>query len=106
MKNNRCAPHTGRGDPPERSGTQGSHPVIDGVRGDPPWMFISRGDPPLVGCKWNDPPDKNENRNSQATPELVEGVVSELVEERIIGCKNRQQARGMSDNEQLESGQL
>jgi hypothetical protein len=70
-------------------------------------MFISRGDPPLVGCKWNDPPDKNENRNSQATPELVEGmvselveeVISELVEERIIGCKNRQQARGMPKNE-------
>lgn len=91
MKNNRCAPHVGRGDPPERSGTQGSHPVIGGVRGDPPWMFISRGDPPLVGCKWNDPPDKNENRNSQATPELVE--------ERIIGCKNRQLARGMPKNE-------
>jgi hypothetical protein len=52
-----------------------------------------------VGCKWNDPPDKNENRNSQATLELVEGVISELVEERIIGCKNRQQARGMPKNE-------
>jgi len=100
MKNNRCGPHVGRGDPQQRSGSRGDPPVICGVRGDPPWMLTSRGDPPLLRWKLGDPPEKNENRNSQAIPELVEGVVPEPVEGRIIGGQNRLHGRGMSDNDQ------
>jgi hypothetical protein len=95
MKNNRSGPHIGRGDPQQRSGSRGDPPVICGVRGDPPWMLISRGDPPLLKWKGDHSPEKNENRNSQAIPELVEG--------RVIGCQDWPHGRGMPKNEQPHS---
>jgi len=81
MKNNRCGPHIGRGDPP----------LIGGVRGDPPWMFTSRGDPPLIFERWGDPPEDKKNR--------CKSIINELIF-TTISCQNGQRGRGMLNNDQ------
>ena len=97
MKNNRCGPHVGRGDPQQRSGSRGDPPVMCGVRGDPPRMLTSRGDPPLLKWKLGDPPDVKNRLNYPFETELIF---------RIIGCKNRPYGRGVTKNEQFINGQL
>ena len=86
MKNNRCGPYVGRGDPQQRSGSRGDPPLICGVRGDPPWMLSSRGDPPLLKQKWGDPPEVKNILNGLFRIELIF---------RIIGGQNRPHGRGM-----------
>jgi hypothetical protein len=91
MKNNRCGPHAGRGDPQQLTGSRGDPPVTGGVRGDPPWMLASRGDPPLLKRKWDHPPEVKNVLNDLFETELIIN---------IIGCQNRPHGRGMSNNEQ------
>jgi hypothetical protein len=86
MKNNRCGPHVGRGDPQQRSGSRGDPPVNCGVRGDPPWMHTSRGDSPLLKWKWNHPPEVKNILSCSFENELIF---------RTIGCQNRPHGRGM-----------
>jgi len=86
MKNNRCGPHVGRGDPQQQSGSRGDPPVICDVRGDPPWMLTSRGDPPLLKQKRGDPPEvKN----------ILNGLFRIKLIFRVIGDQNWPRGRGM-----------
>jgi hypothetical protein len=94
MKNNRCGPHTGRGDPRLRSGSRGDPPVTCGVRGDPPWMLASRGDPPLLKRKGEHPLDVENMQKYLFVNELIF---------RIIDGKNLPQGRGLSNDEQHPS---
>jgi len=86
MKNNRCGPHVGRGDPQQQSGSRGDPPVICDVRGDPPWMLTSRGDPPLLKQKRDDPPEVRNILNDLFRIELIF---------RVIGDQNWPRGRGM-----------
>jgi hypothetical protein len=90
MKNNRCGPKGGRGDPPWIFGSRGDPPIVTGARGQPPWTFGARGDPPLIFEARGDPPEIKNNRSSPN----INGLNF-----RTIGCRYWPDGRGMPERE-------
>lgn len=108
MKNKRCGPDGGRGDPRLITGSKGDPPVICDVRGDPPWVYGSRGDPPLLLSTRGDPaifeargdPPEIETRGDP--PEIKctrDGPFLRWLVFNSIGCQNGPHGRGMPENE-------
>lgn len=86
MKNNRCGPNGGRGDPPWMYGSRGDPPIVHGARGHPPWKYASRGDPPIHLGFGIGPPKYKCNP--------VSSIIHKLIL-RELGCKNSSYRGGM-----------